>query len=337
MAGMRIGVVGATGVVGLQLVKMLEEVALPVSEVRLFATAGSAGRRIPFAGESLTVEEVSANSLSEVDLAFFAVGTDASRQLAPAAVKAGTVAIDKSNAFRMDPQVPLVVPGVNPHAAREHNGIIASPNCSTIQMVLALKPLDDLATITRVTVTSFQSVSGSGRAAMEELERGSRQFLDGDHDLPRVYPHPIAFNLLPHIDDFDSSGYTGEEQKLRRETRKIMGKPHLNISATCVRVPVFVGHSESVLIETEQPLSPQRAREALEQAVRVRVVDRPEINRYPMPRDVDGLDQVLVGRIREDLSSPQGLWLWVVADNLRIGAATNALDIAQLLWEEDLI
>jgi len=257
MAGMRVGVVGATGVVGLQLVKMLEEGALPVSEVRLFATAGSAGRRIPFAGESLTVEEVSANSLSEVDLAFFAVGTDASRQLVPAAVKGGAVAIDKSNAFRMDPQVPLVVPGVNPHAAREHNGIIASPNCSTIQMVLALKPLDDLATITRVTVTSFQSVSGSGRAAMDELERGSKQFLDGDHDLPRVYPHPIAFNLLPHIDDFDSSGYTGEEQKLRRETRKIMVKPHWNISATCVRVPVFVGHSESVLIETEQPLPPR--------------------------------------------------------------------------------
>jgi aspartate-semialdehyde dehydrogenase len=266
-----------------------------------------------------------------VDLALFSAGTDVSREYAPIAAKAGTVVIDNSAAWRMDKEVPLVVPEVNPHDAARHKGIIANPNCSTIQMVVALKPLHDAARIRRVVVTTFQSVSGTGKEAMDELMDECKDLLSFKEPTPKVYPYQIAFNCLPHIDDFLPSGYTKEEMKMLNETRKIMGDSTIQVTATTVRVPVYVGHSESVNIETDKKLSANEARAILSTAPGVLVYDDPAHKIYPMPLDAAGKDEVYVGRIREDESVKNGLNLWVVADNLRKGAALNAVQIAELL------
>ncbi len=334
---MRVGIVGATGLVGLMVLRQMETSDLPVDDLVLMATSRSAGQELDFRDESIAVQEVEPGLFQGLDLVFFAIGTSGSLELVPEAVRRGATVIDKSNAFRMEMGVPLIVPQVNPGAAREHRGILASPNCSTIQLVLALKPLHDHAHLSRVVVTTFQSVSGSGRDAVDELREISRSYLDGVSREPSVYPHSIAFNLIPHIDTMGADGYTLEENKMRYETRKILDLPDLDISATCVRVPVMVGHSESVLVETTSGLSPWQARQLLSRAPTIEVVDDPDQGIYPMPRDVEGRDEVLVGRIRSDQSAPHGLWMWVVADNLRRGAATNAVDIARLLVMDNLI
>lgn len=328
---------GAAGAVGQEILRVLAERDFPVAELKLLATSRSAGVRLEFKGEGVPVEEVCPNSFKGVDVAFFAATTEASRELAPLAVRSGGIVIDKSNAFRMDPEVPLVVPEVNPDRLHEHKGVIASPNCSTIQLVVTLKPLYDLSRIRRIVVSSYQSVSGTGRDAMDELEEETRSLMSGSDYDRRVYPHQIAFNLIPHIDSFDAKWYTGEEMKLVNETRKILEDPEIAIAATCVRVPVFIGHAEAVLIETDRKLNPEEVRGALSRAAGVVVVDDPLNNRYPMPVEAAGKDEVFVGRIREDISSDRGLLLWIVADNLRKGAATNAIQIAEYLLNNSLL
>jgi aspartate-semialdehyde dehydrogenase len=287
-----------------------------------------------FRGESYRVEELTGDSFGDVDIALFSIPKSMSREFAPRAAAAGAVVVDNSNAFRMDPDVPLVVPEVNAHAIKTHKGIIANPNCSTIQMVVALKPLHDAAGIKRIVVTTFQAVSGTGRDAMDELASLSRAHLDGAEVKPEVYPFQIAFNCLPEIPNrkaFEPNGYTEEEMKMVHETRKIMEAPGIAVTATCVRVPVFIGHSEAVNIETERKLTAAEARELLSKAPGVEVVDDPRGGVFPMPIDCAGSDSTYVGRIREDESIANGLNLWVVSDNLRKGAATNAVQIAEHL------
>ncbi|MGQ9476198.1 MAG: aspartate-semialdehyde dehydrogenase [Actinomycetota bacterium] len=329
----RVAVVGATGMVGMTMREILEERDFPVSELRLLASERSRGRRLPFHGEEVEVQVLDEDSFRGVDLALFSAGAEISRRFAPHAVRAGALVVDNSSAFRMDPGVPLVVPEVNPRAAFEHQGLIANPNCSTIQMVVVLKPLHDRSPLRRVVVSTYQSVSGTGKEAVEELKAQTEATLRGENPVPAVYPHPIAFNCLPHIDVFFPNGYTKEEMKMVEETRKIMGLPDLPVSATTVRVPVFVGHSESVNVEFEDPISPEEARRILAGAPGVEVVDDPDNLRYPMAVDAAGKDACFVGRIRADLSCPRALNLWVVADNLRKGAALNAVQIAELVLE----
>ena len=332
----RVAVVGATGAVGPEVLAILADRGFPAAEVVPFASARSAGSRVGFAGEQLEVRELTDDSLAGFDLALFSAGAGTSRRYAPEAVKRGCMVIDKSSAFRMDPQVPLVVPEVNPDAAEGHRGIISNPNCSTIQLVVALKPLHDRARIRHVTVATYQAVSGTGKRAMEELRDQSQAALGGGDVQASVYPHPIAFNVLPHCDAFDGPD-TFEETKLIKETHKILGDDSIGISATCVRVPVWRSHSEAVWIETEQPLTADEARQLLEGAPGVRVVDDPSAAGYPTPSEAAGDDDVLVGRIREDGSRRNGLALWVVADNLRKGAALNGVQIAELLVGRNLI
>ena len=332
----RVAVVGATGAVGPEVLAILADRGFPAAEVVPFASARSAGSRVGFAGEQLEVRELTDDSLAGFDLALFSAGAGTSRRYAPEAVKRGCMVIDKSSAFRMDPQVPLVVPEVNPDAAEGHRGIISNPNCSTIQLVVALKPLHDRARIRNVTVATYQAVSGTGKRAMEELRDQSQAALGGGDVQASVYPHPIAFNVLPHCDAFDGPD-TFEETKLIKETHKILGDDSIGISATCVRVPVWRSHSEAVWIETEQPLTAGEARQLLEGAPGVRVVDDPSAAGYPTPSEAAGGDDVLVGRIREDGSRRNGLALWVVADNLRKGAALNGVQIAELLVRRNLI
>jgi aspartate-semialdehyde dehydrogenase len=332
----RLAVVGATGAVGPEVLAILAERRFPAAEVVPFASARSAGSRVGFAGEQLEVRELTDDSLAGFDLALFSAGAGTSRRYAPEAVKRGCMVIDKSSAFRMDPQVPLVVPEVNPEAADGHRGIISNPNCSTIQLVVALKPLHDQARIRNVTVATYQAVSGTGKRAMDELREQSQAALGGGDVQATVYPHPIAFNVLPHCDAFDGPD-TFEETKLIKETHKILGDDSIGISATCVRVPVWRSHSEAVWIETERPLTADEARQLLEAAPGVRVVDDPSAARYPLPSEAAGGDDVLVGRVREDGSRRNGLTLWVVADNLRKGAALNGVQIAELLVQRNLI
>ncbi len=336
MSGYRVAVLG-TGAVGQELLRILEERRFPVAELRLLATSRSAGQKVTWKGETHTIKEVEPADFEGVQVAFFAASTGASKELAPEAARRGAVVVDKSNAWRMDDTVPLVVPEVNGEAVEKHRGIIASPNCSTIQMVVAIKPIHDAARLTRVVVSTYQSVSGTGREAMEELSRQTRQIVDAEPVTRSVYPYQIAFNLLPHIDAFEPNGYTGEEMKMTRETRKIMGLPELPVAATTVRVPVYISHSESVLVETERKLTVAEAREILSRAPGVTVQDDPSRNVYPLPLDAAGQDDVFVGRIREDLSSPRGLHLWVVSDNLRKGAATNAVQVAEELIRRRLL
>ncbi|MGN6380392.1 MAG: aspartate-semialdehyde dehydrogenase [Gaiellales bacterium] len=332
----RVAVVGATGAVGPEVLRLLEQRRFPASEVGAFASARSAGRRVPFAGDELEVRELTEDALEGYDLALFSAGGGTSRRYAPEAVRRGCVVVDKSSAFRLDPQVPLVVPEVNPEDAAAHRGIVSNPNCSTIQLVAALKPLYDAAGISHLTIATYQAVSGTGAAAMQELRDQSRELLAGHDARPDVYPHPIAFNVLPHCDSFDGPETT-EETKLVNETHKILGDPDIGISATCVRVPVWRGHSEAVWIETRRPLGADQARDILSGAPGIKVVDDPASNAYPLPSDAAGTDDVLVGRIRADHSRRNGLALWVVADNLRKGAATNGIQIAELLAERGLV
>jgi len=327
----RVAVVGATGAVGAQMIEVLEERKFPVESLRPLASSRSAGGTVSFRGADLPVQELTRDSFAGIDLALFSAGSEVSKEFAPVAAKAGTVVIDNSAAWRMDQDVPLVVPEVNPDDLARHKGIIANPNCSTIQMVVALKPLHDRARIKRVVVTTFQSVSGTGKEAMDELIDECKDLLSFKQPEPTVYPFQIAFNLLPQIDEFLPSGYTKEEMKLHHETRKIMGDHSIQVTATTVRVPVYVGHSESVNIETERKLTANEARAILSTAPGVQVYDDPSHAIYPMPLEVAGKDEVYVGRIREDESIPNGLNLWVVADNLRKGAALNAVQIAELL------
>jgi aspartate-semialdehyde dehydrogenase len=326
-----VAIVGATGAVGTEMIEILEERKFPVAELRPLASARSAGGTIDFLGQDVLVQELTEHSFTGVDLALFSAGADLSRKFAPIAVQAGAVVIDNSAAWRMDPKVPLVVPEVNKQEIARHTGIIANPNCSTIQMVMALQPLHQAARIKRIVATTFQSVSGTGKEAMEELLEQSRDLLSFRDIHPSVYPYQIAFNCLPHIDEFLPNGYTTEEMKLRNETRKIMGDESIQVTATTVRVPVYVGHSESVNIETEKKLSANEARAVLAEAPGVTVYDDPAHKIYPMPVDVAGKDEVYVGRIREDESIANGLNLWIVGDNLRKGAALNAIQIAEQL------
>jgi aspartate-semialdehyde dehydrogenase len=336
MSEPRVAVVGATGAVGPEVLSILAERSFPAAEVVPFASARSAGTRVAYGDEQLEVRELTEDALGGFDLALFSAGGGTSKRYAPEAVKRGCVVIDKSSAFRMDPSVPLVVPEVNAGAADAHQGIVSNPNCSTIQLVVALKPLHDAARIRHMTIATYQAVSGSGKRAMDELRSQSLAVLQGADVQPDVYPHPIAFNALPHCDAFDGDETT-EETKLVHETHKILEDDAIGISATCVRVPVWRSHSEAVWIETERPLGADRARELLEHAPGVRLVDDPAHARYPMPSEAAGADDVLVGRIREDRSRANGLALWVVADNLRKGAALNGVQIAELLAARGLI
>ena len=330
-SGYVVAVVGATGAVGTEMIEVLEERKFPVTRLVPLASTRSAGGMVTFEGNEVPIEVLTKDSFAGVDIALFSAGADLSREFAPIAVKAGAVVIDNSAAWRMTPEVPLVVPEVNAHDIQRHKGIIANPNCSTIQMVVALKPLHDEARIKRIVVTTFQSVSGTGKDAMDELMAECQDLLSFKQASPKVYPYQIAFNCLPQIDDFLPSGYTKEEMKMVHETRKIMGDQSIHVTATTVRVPVYVGHSEAVNIETERKLSANDARAILSTAPGVLLYDDPAHKIYPMPLEVAGKDEVYVGRVREDESIANGLNLWVVADNLRKGAALNAVQIAEHL------
>jgi aspartate-semialdehyde dehydrogenase len=320
-----LAVVGATGLVGRKMIEVLEERNFPVGELRPLASARSLGKKLKFHGREIEVEELKPESFEGVDIALFSAGASVSKAFAPHAVKAGTLVIDNSSAFRMDNDVPLVVPEVNPGDIRNHAGIIANPNCSTIQMVVALKPLHDRWKIRRIVVSTYQSVTGAGKPAVTQLEAEMAK----EKNPPRKFPHQIAYNVLPHIDVFSDDGYTKEEKKMMNETRKIMGDESILLTATCVRVPVFGGHSESVNIEFERPLALEEVMETLRQAPGVCVQDDVKQNIYPMPIWSHEKDEVFVGRIRRDTTIPNGLNLWIVSDNLRKGAATNAVQIAE--------
>ncbi|KAF0216658.1 MAG: aspartate-semialdehyde [Geobacteraceae bacterium] len=332
-----VAVVGATGAVGNQMIECLEERNFPIGKIKYLASSRSAGEILEFKGKAVMVEELKHDSFEGIDIALFSAGGDRSREFCPSAVRAGAVCVDNSSAWRMDPDVPLVVPEVNPHAIARYTkkGIIANPNCSTIQMVVALKPLHDYATIKRIVVSTYQAVSGTGKKAIDELDRQVKDLLQGKPPEIKVYPHQIAFNCLPHIDSFGPNGYTKEEMKMADETRKIM-EADIRVTATTVRVPVFYSHSESVNIETVKKLTVAKAHELLKNAPGCELVDDPASKVYPMPIDAAGQDLTLVGRIREDESIETGLNLWVVADNIRKGAATNAVQIAEMLIEKYL-
>jgi aspartate-semialdehyde dehydrogenase len=326
-----VAVAGATGAVGREMLEVLEERKFPVSELVALASERSEGERVQFKGKSVIVRKMGKDSFKDVDIALFSVGAERSLEFAPAAIKSGAVVIDNSSAFRMDPKVPLVVPEVNAHAVERHSGIIANPNCSTIAMVMVLKPIHDRVKIKRVVVTTFQSVSGTGKEAMDELAQQTVALLNFKDVETKVYPHQIAFNCIPHIDSFLDNGYTREEMKMLHETRKIMEDAAIRVTATTVRVPVFRCHSESLNIEMETGMSADEVRAVLAAAPGVIVYDDPKKNLYPLAIDVVGKDETYVGRVREDESVPNGINLWVVSDNLRKGAALNAVQIAELL------
>jgi aspartate-semialdehyde dehydrogenase len=332
-----IAIVGATGVVGGAVRTILADRAFPVGELRLLASARSAGRRLDFAGAELQVQELGVDSFAGVDIAFFAAGGAISRAFAAPAAAAGVTVIDKSSVFRQHPEVPLVVPEVNADHLEWHHGLIATPNCSTIQMVVALRPIHDAAGIERIVVSTYQAVSGSGQGGIAALDAQIKQWAHGETVETCFYPHQIAFNVLPHIDSFLPSGATKEEQKMVDETVKIFADPSIKVTATCVRVPVFGAHSEAVNVQTRRKLTASAARVLLAAAPGVAVIDDPAELRYPMPLPAEGTDPVYVGRIREDLTIPNGLDLWIVADNLRKGAALNAVQIAEELVRRDLL
>ncbi len=329
-----VAVVGATGAVGNEMIAILEQRNFPAEKLRLFASERSIGKSLDFHGKPISIELLAEDVFEGIDIALFSAGGDRSRQFAPAAAKAGCVVIDNSSAWRMDPQVPLVVPEVNPMDIMSHKGIIANPNCSTIQMVVVLKPIHDAATIKRVVVTTFQSVSGTGKKAMDELMQQTTDLLNFKKSNPVVYPHQIAFNCLPHIDQFLDGGYTKEEIKMVNETKKILGDDSVKVTATTVRVPVFRSHAEAINIETEKKLSADDARAVLSAAPGIIVFDAPEKNIYPLPTLSDGKDEVYVGRVRNDDTIENGLNLWIAADNLRKGAALNAVQIAETLIKQ---
>ena len=337
MSGCRIAVIGATGAVGKVFLRLLETRGFPADSVRLCASSRSWGKLLTVNGHELPVEEATQALLGDVDVAFISASSDVSRELAPVAVGAGALVIDDSSAFRMDPGVPLVVPEVNGGDLAHHRGIVSIPNCSTTPLVMVLKALNDVNPVQRVIADTYQSVSGTGSAAVEEVRSQSRQVLEGDRVEPRVYPHQIAFNVLPHIEPFLEDGYTREETKMVQETRKILHLPDLPLSATCVRVPVVVGHSLAVHVELSQLMDPVEAREHLSKFPGIEVLDEPNEGLYPLPIDAEGKDEVFVGRIRRDASHPRGLALWIVTDNLRKGAALNAIQIADEVLARDLL
>ncbi len=326
-----VAVAGATGLVGREMIEILEDRNFPVGELVMLASERSEGERVAFKGKNVLVRRLAKDSFKDVDIALFSAGAERSIEFAPAAIKSGAVVIDNSSAFRMDPKVPLIVPEINAHAMERHSGIIASPNCSTIAMVLVLKPIHDKAKIKRVVVTTFQSVSGTGKKGMDEFAQQTVALLNFKDVETKVYPHQIAFNCLPHIDAFLDNGYTKEELKMVNETRKIMEDDSIGVTATTVRVPVFRCHAESVNIQTETKISANEVRAVLAGAPGIIVFDDPKKNIYPLAMDVVAKDEVYVGRIREDESLPNGINLWLVSDNLRKGAALNAVQIAELL------
>jgi aspartate-semialdehyde dehydrogenase len=332
-----VAVVGATGAVGVELMQCLEQRRFPLSNLRLFASARSAGKTLPFKGKPVTVEELTEDSFRGVDIALFSAGGAQSKRFAPAAVRHGTVVVDNSSAFRMDPGVPLVVPEINPEALREHKGIIANPNCSTIISITPLWPIHKVNRINRMIVATYQAASGAGAAAMEELRESTRAYLEGREYKNTVLPHPYAFNLFSHNSKIDpSNGYNEEEIKVMRETHKIYGDSSIRVAATCVRAPVLRAHSIAINFECERPITPAQVRDIVQTAPGVKLVDDVERNYFPMPKDASGQDPILVGRIRQDFSDPSGrsIALFVAGDQLLKGAALNAVQIAELLLKK---
>jgi aspartate-semialdehyde dehydrogenase len=331
-----VAVVGASGAVGNVMTRLLEERKFPIGSIKFLASPRTAGKTVTFAGESYPIEPLSAPAFEGVEIVLSSTPASVSREFSPVAARAGAVVVDNSSAFRMDPDVPLVVPEVNPHDIARNRGIIANPNCSTIQMVVALKPLHDAARVRRVIVSTYQSVSGAGEKGMRELwEQTDAHMSRRDVPAPAKFPHPIAFNCIPQIDEFLPNGYTKEEMKMVHETRKIMGDETIDVCPTCVRVPVVYSHSESILVETERPLSPEEARRIWADAAGVTVLDDPATRQYPLPAAAAHRDDVFVGRIRRDLHRPNTLLFWCVSDNLRKGAALNAVQIAEELLKLD--
>ncbi len=333
----RVAILGATGAVGVELLELLEQRHFPIADLKLLASPRSAGQQVKFNGETLTVQPVDDRSFDGVDLVLASAGGSVSKAFASKAVAAGAVMIDNSSAFRMNPDVPLVVPEVNPEAAAQHQGIIANPNCTTILMSVAVYPLHQVQPIQRIVAATYQSASGAGARAMEEVKVQSRAILAGETPQAEIFPYPLAFNLFPHNSPLSESGYCEEELKMVNETRKIFGAPDLRITATCVRVPVLRAHSEAINLEFASPFSVGQAREILAQAPGVQLVENWQTNYFPMPIEASGKDNVLVGRIRQDLSNPNGLELWLSGDQIRKGAALNAVQIAELLAAQNLI
>ncbi|MCF8069737.1 MAG: aspartate-semialdehyde dehydrogenase [Desulfobacterales bacterium] len=333
-----VAIAGATGAVGNQMIECLEERKFPVKNIKFLASSRSAGRELKFMGDTVVVEEMTEKSFKDVDIAIFSAGGGTSQKFSPIAAESGAIVVDNSSAWRMDPDVPLVVPEVNPHAIAGYTkkGIIANPNCSTIQMLVALYPIHKKVGIRRVVVSTYQAVSGTGKKAIDELFDQTRAIMNFVDYEKKVYPHQIAFNCLPHIDVFLDNGYTKEEMKMLNETRKIFEDDSIGVTATTVRVPVFFSHSESVNIETNSHITADEVKELLSVSEGVKVVDDPENNVYPLAIDAAGKDETFVGRIRQDESIENGINMWIVADNIRKGAATNAVQIAEILAEKYL-
>lgn len=333
----RVAILGATGAVGAELLELLHSRNFPLAELKLLASERSAGSKLPFGGEMLTVEAVEARSFDNVDLVLASAGGSTSKFWAPKAVAAGAVVIDNSSAFRMDATVPLVVPEVNPEAVVSHRGIIANPNCTTILMAVAVWPLHKVRPVKRIVVATYQSASGAGARAMEEMKAQARAILAGETPKTDIFPYPLAFNLFPHNTPINDLGYCEEEMKMVNETRKIFGTDEIKISATCIRVPVLRAHSEAINLEFAEPFSAIEAREILKQAKGVKLVEDWQANYFPMPAEASGKDEVLVGRIRQDISHPCGLEMWLSGDQIRKGAALNAVQIAELLVAKKLL
>ncbi len=333
----RVAILGATGAVGTELLELLQSRNFPIADLKLLASPRSAGRTISFQGEELPVEPVTDDSFENVDIVLASAGGSTSKTWAPKAVERGAVVIDNSSAFRMTPNVPLVIPEVNPEAAEAHQGIIANPNCTTILMAMAVWPLHQVQPVQRIVAATYQSASGAGMRAMEELKAQAQAILRGETPPTESFPYPLAFNLFPHNTPLNEQGYCEEEMKMVNETRKIFNAPQLRVSATCVRVPVLRAHSEAINLEFAQPMSVTKAREVLSNAPGVKVVEDWQANYFPMPIDASGRDEVLVGRIRQDLSHPCGLELWLCGDQIRKGAALNAVQIAELLVARNLL
>lgn len=331
----RVAILGATGAVGTELIELLASRNFPLAELKLFASPQSAGTKLKFRGEEITVEVVDDRSFDGIDIVLASAGGSTSKALAARIVAAGAVMIDNSSAFRMRPDVPLVIPEVNPAAAAAHQGIIANPNCTTILMAVAIYPLHQIQPIQRIVAATYQSASGAGARAMAEVETQTRDILDGKTPQPQIFPYPLAFNLFPHNTPIAENGYCEEELKMVNETRKIFGTPDLRVTATCIRVPVLRAHSEAINLEFASPFDPDRARSTLADAPGVKLVEDWQANYFPMPIDASGKDEVLVGRIRQDISHPNGLELWLCGDQIRKGAALNAVQIAELLVEKN--
>jgi len=333
----RVAILGATGAVGTELLALLDERNFPLAELKLLASPRSAGQTLDFKGESLVIEAVTADSFKGVDIVLASAGGSTSKAWAETITGAGAVMIDNSSAFRMRPDVPLVVPEVNPQAASEHQGIIANPNCTTILMAVAIYPLHQVQPIRRIVAATYQSASGAGARAMEEVKRQSQAILNGEAPVAEAFPYPLAFNLFPHNSPLTDVGYCEEELKMVNESRKIFGVPDLRVTATCVRVPVLRAHSEALNLEFDSPFALEKAREVLSQAPGVKLVEDWQANYFPMPIDASGKDEVLVGRIRQDLSHPNAIDLWLCGDQIRKGAALNAIQIAELLTQNDWV